>query len=212
MFGLKRKQLPTRTLDSIKPHCRICFIDDKKFEVIEILKRAGWLNTNRIKDVESLEQTDVKDAHILFVDVQGVGKKMGFADEGLGLIVALRNKYPHKKLIVYSAEEQQKITAFHQGMNLVNFRLKKDSDPYEFERLIEIYSLECFSADSCIDRITDIIRNDLGQSADKEKIKKALTKVYYGDSSDTEAIKKAFKVSNITAIVDIIKIFASIPS
>ena len=54
---------------------------------------------------------------------------MGFADEGLGLIVALREKYKYKKIIVYSAEEPQKIKAFHKGMNDADYRLAKDTDP-----------------------------------------------------------------------------------
>ena len=71
----KKKKLPERNLDNMKQISRLLFIDDKKFAVVDILIRAGWLNTQSIKDVESLDQTEIKDAHIIFVDIQGVGKK-----------------------------------------------------------------------------------------------------------------------------------------
>ena len=158
LFSRKNRQLPVRTLETIKPACKVCFIDDKNFNrVIDILKRDGWTNVSRIKDVEALEQQEIRDSHVLFVDIQGVGKKMGFADEGLGLIVALREKYKYKKIIVYSAEEPQKIKAFHKGMNDADYRLAKDTDPYEFERLLEIYAMECFSVEQCVERLYKII-------------------------------------------------------
>ena len=76
LFSRKNRQLPVRTLETIKPACKVCFIDDKNFNrVIDILKRDGWTNVSRIKDVEALEQQEIRDSHVLFVDIQGVGKK-----------------------------------------------------------------------------------------------------------------------------------------
>ena len=67
----------------------ILFIDDDiKFKVINILQTAGWQHTRIVKDVASLTDEAVKRAHILFVDINGVGKKLGFRDEGLGLAIA----------------------------------------------------------------------------------------------------------------------------
>lgn len=66
----------------MKQISRLLFIDDKKFAVVDILIRAGWLNTQSIKDVESLDQTEIKDAHIIFVDIQGVGKNYTFKMKG----------------------------------------------------------------------------------------------------------------------------------
>ena len=54
LFSRKNRQLPVRTLETIKPACKVCFIDDKNFNrVIDILKRDGWTNVSRIKDVEA---------------------------------------------------------------------------------------------------------------------------------------------------------------
>ena len=95
MWGfLKKEKLPKRSLDDIKNVARILFIDDHKFRLIDILKSGGWHNVQWIKDVDSLSITEVCDAHIILVDIQGVGKKMQFHDEGLGLTIALKEKYP----------------------------------------------------------------------------------------------------------------------
>ena len=101
----KKKTIPTPTLPELKQKTKILFVDDLKFNIIDSLKdKDGWRNIQRVADVESISQSEVCEAHIIFVDVQGVGKKLGFADEGLGLIVALKETYPEKKIVMYSSE------------------------------------------------------------------------------------------------------------
>jgi ActR/RegA family two-component response regulator len=113
----------------------ILFIDDDvKFQVVNILKRNGWTNTRIIKDVTSLEQPEVASANIFFVDIQGVGISLGFKDQGLGLVIALRKKYPYKKIVIYSAENAN---AFHSAFAQANERISKDADPYEFMEAVE---------------------------------------------------------------------------
>lgn len=105
IFSKKKQTLPKRNLNEIKNGCRVLFIDDQKFDIVDRLKnQEGWKNTTRIKDLDSISQTELVDAHIVLVDVQGVGKKMQCPDEGLGLIVAVKQKYPQKKVIMYSGE------------------------------------------------------------------------------------------------------------
>jgi protein gp37 len=86
----KKEKLPKRSLDDIKSVARILFIDDHKFRLIDILKAGGWHNVQWVKDVESLSITELSDSHIILVDIQGVGKKMQFHDEGLCLTIALK--------------------------------------------------------------------------------------------------------------------------
>ncbi len=74
-------KLPSRTIDEIKVVCRVLFIDDQKFNTVEILKKSGWRVT-RVKDIESIDSTEVRDCHIIFVDIRGVGRAMKFNDEG----------------------------------------------------------------------------------------------------------------------------------
>jgi len=134
----KKKAIPIPTVPELKQKTKILFVDDMKFNIVDSLKsKDGWRNIQRVSDVDSITQPEVSEAHIIFVDVQGVGKKLGFADEGLGLIVALKEAYPEKKVVMYSAESQGQVNAFHKAADLVDGRLKKRSSRYEFDSTIE---------------------------------------------------------------------------
>jgi len=124
------------SIESKKSRTKILFIDDEvKFKVVKILQAAGWIHTQLIKDVKSLDQIEVKESKIIFVDIQGVGKELDFKEEGLGLASALKEKYPHKKIIIYSAE--QKGDRFHKALRQVDDSISKDADPYQFQSLVE---------------------------------------------------------------------------
>lgn len=119
-----------------KSEVSILFIDDDvKFRVVSILKGHGWTTTRIIKDINSLEQSEVVAADIFFVDIQGVGKILQFKDEGLGLVVALKKRYPNKRVVIYSAESG--LNAFHPAFKAADDRISKDADPYEFIEVVE---------------------------------------------------------------------------
>ncbi len=199
--------LKEKNLDEIMSICKILFIDDKAFPLIDILKTTGWSNTKRIKDAESLEQIDIREAHILIVDIQGIGKKLKFKDEGLGLIIALKNKYPNKKIIVYSAEDQGKIQAFHPGIDVADKRLSKNSDPYQFQVVIEAYAKEAFSLSECVKRIQSQILKEFGNSIENEKILHNLNKIYLNKDYSIQNISKIFNLQNASNISSIIQLF-----
>lgn len=210
MFGIFKKnksKLPERSLEEIKRLCRLLFIDDRTFPVMEILKQAGWSNTQRIKDVESLDQPEIKEANILFVDIQGVGKKLKFQDEGLGLIIALKAKYPNKKIIAYSAEDQGQVQAFHQGINVADSRLSKHAEPYQFQFLVEKFAREAFSLNECVERIKQAILNEFGQSIETEELLKKLNKIQSKNDYSIEGVSKVFNLNNAASIANIIQLF-----
>jgi len=183
------------------------FIDDRNFPVVDIIKNAGWVSTKRIKDAESLEQIDIKEAHIIFCDIQGVGKKLRFKDEGLGLVIALKQKYPNKKVIVYSGEDQGRVEAFHKGLDVADGRLSKLADPYQFQLLVEKYSKESFSLSECIERIKSTVLKEFGTSIDTTGVYKQLSKLYkMKDYSDVN-IGKVFNLQNAASLASIIKLF-----
>ncbi|MEX9949523.1 hypothetical protein AB7X11_13500 [Providencia alcalifaciens] len=127
------------SIEEVQKKTHILFIDDKKFLVTDILISSGWNNTKSLKDVTSINQREIRDADIIFVDIQGVGIKMKFAEEGLGLAKALKEKYPKKNIIVYSAEQTG--NRFHETLKIVDDFLPKDADPYLFEEIIERFSM-----------------------------------------------------------------------
>ena len=129
------------TIDYKKKHLSILFIDDDtKFKVVKILKNAGWVNTSSVRDIKSLDDQIVKDTHIFFVDIQGVGLALQFNEEGLGLALALKNKYPSKKVVIYSAET--KGDRFHEALRKADSFLPKNAEPYEFQQIVEQYSAD----------------------------------------------------------------------
>ena len=128
-------------LDIRKKLTNILFVDDDtKFKIIKILNVAGWINTKIVKDVFNPDSDLVKNSHILFVDINGVGIKMGFTDEGLGLANYLKKKYPEKKIILYSTESAG--NRFHEALRNVDDFLYKNADPSEFQEIIEQFSAE----------------------------------------------------------------------
>ena len=128
------------SLDDHKNCTKILFIDDDvKFKVVKILTRSGWVHTKLIKDCETLDDISVVDAHILFIDVQGVGVSMGFSDEGLGLALAIKEKYKDKKVVIYSAETEG--DRFHEALRKADSFLAKNADPYQFQRLVEEFTV-----------------------------------------------------------------------
>ena len=114
MFSIftKQKSFPVRTIEQLKNSVEILFIDNEEFNLTKELKeKDGWKRIKCVTDIKSLSQPELKDAHILCVDIQGVGKELGLVDEGLGLIAAIHDNYPEKKIIMYSAEAQGPVDA-----------------------------------------------------------------------------------------------------
>lgn len=129
------------TQAELKDSVRVLFVDDDtRFKVAKILQNSGWTHTKLIKDVQTLNDTELVDAHIVFVDVQGVGKALGFSEEGLGLAAAIKRHFPNKKVVIYSAET--KGDRFHSALREADSFLAKNADPYEFQQLVEIFAEE----------------------------------------------------------------------
>lgn len=129
-----------RSLESYKNDTKILFIDDDaRFKVAKILAKSGWVYTKLIKDASTLDDSDIINANILFIDVQGVGVEMGFTDEGLGLALAIKEKYPEKKVVIYSAET--KGDRFHAALRRADSFLPKNADPYEFQKIVEDFTV-----------------------------------------------------------------------
>lgn len=132
----------TLTIDGIRAQTNILFIDDdKEFKIVPILKKAGWKNTSfhPNADVIDINSEKIQKSHIIFVDIKGVGKTM-YEDEGLGLVVDLKKKYPQKKVVIYSADPEHKI--FHEALNLADDKVQKNSQPAVFVSAIETLAEE----------------------------------------------------------------------
>jgi PleD family two-component response regulator len=122
--------------DKTKENTRILFVDDEhtKFKMVSIMKRAGWINTKSVKDIYDMDDHKIHESNVIFVDINGVGTTL-FEDQGLGLASALKEKYPDKKIVLYSAESTG--DRFHKALRAVDDCLPKNAEPYQFINLVE---------------------------------------------------------------------------
>jgi hypothetical protein len=121
--------------NGLKLSKHVLFIDDdSEFKIVSMLRKSGWKNVDIISDVKRIDQDKVKTADIIFIDIQGVGKAMEFQKEGLGLLKALKETYPNKKLVVYSAVAAHDI--FAEELEWADAKLRKTTELYEFQSTI----------------------------------------------------------------------------
>lgn len=212
MFWNRKKRIfPTRTIEQLKNSVNILFVDNEVFNLTtELKEKEGWRRLSVVPDISSLSQKELIDAHILCIDIQGVGKELGFNDEGLGLIVAIHEKYPEKKIIMYSAEAQGQIDAFHPAEGIVDERLRKSANRYQFETTIERLAQEAFCLDSCALTIKRVFSRELNVELSQEEIKTAIEKLYSTGKFDNNSICKAFNLNNVGSVASIISLLMSI--
>ena len=210
-WNRKKKIFPTRTIEQLKNSVNILFVDNEVFNLTTELKdKEGWRRLSVVPDISSLSQKELIDAHILCIDIQGVGKELGFNDEGLGLIVAIHEKYPEKKIIMYSAEAQGQIDAFHPAEGIVDERLRKSANRYQFETTIERLAQEAFCLDSCALTIKRVFSRELNVELSQEEIITAIEKLYSKGKFDNNSICKAFNLNNVGSVASIISLLMSI--
>ena len=130
-------------IDSMKSKVRILFIDDdKEYNMVKILKSDGWKHTETTEDIRGLDIPLVKRSDVFFVDINGVGKLLNCEYQGLDLAQMLKEKYPNKTVVIYSANENQH--AFHPAWDICDKRLEKNALPNQFEKIVEDHSLELY--------------------------------------------------------------------
>lgn len=129
------------SVDQIKNELKVIFVDDKKFNIVDLLRKSGWKQVTNKKDILDLDAPDIREAHVIFLDINGVGVAMGFRNQGMGLCGAIKRKYKDKKRVVlYSGETDGNI--FDNDAKMADDTLVKDSDLYQFTSLMEQYGKE----------------------------------------------------------------------
>ena len=171
----------------------------------QILVASGWKGTKTITDVDSLACPDLVEAHIVFVDITGVGVKLRFSAQGLGLVSALKEKYPQKKVVVYSAQTVG--DRFHKGLSDADERLAKNADPFEFETLVERFAKEMWSVDGIVERLQNVLFTDFGHDLSEEQIQALLVRVGKSGDWSSSSVAKVFNIANAGSIASIIQLF-----
>lgn len=116
-----------------KDNVNILFIDDLDMPVVESLKKAGY-KVKKVRDVKNIDDAEVKNAQIIFVDFDGVGKFVSPQHQGAGLVNELKIKYKDSKFIVlYTAQGSMPTdTTMNSLFNIADARMRKDSDVTDF--------------------------------------------------------------------------------
>lgn len=118
-----------------KGSVHVLFIDDQKFDNVDILREAGWKNTKAIKDIKAIDCPEVLAADVIFVDINGVGTSLFTKEQGLGVAVQIKTRYSEKCVVVYSAQPQE----LHKALSQVDAVLPKNAEPYEYISILENY-------------------------------------------------------------------------
>lgn len=117
----------------------ILFIDDLDMPVFENLKKAGY-RVRKIRDAKNIGDPEVKNAQIIFVDFDGVGKVISPIHQGAGLVKELKTECGDSKYIVlYTAQPTLPAdTTMRSLFDAADARLRKDSDVMDFTEQIRI--------------------------------------------------------------------------
>lgn len=129
------------SLQNLKKNTEILVIDDDEFIHLETLKASEYRIEHR-QDINSLN--DVAEYDIILCDIRGVGKFLNSEYQGAYLVKQIKDKYPNKIVIAYTANSYDpkfeeflhyadaifpKGTASEDWDSLLSKMLKELSDP-----------------------------------------------------------------------------------
>lgn len=192
IFSRHKRKFKKKSLPVLKDISRVLIIDDKQSDLIKPLEREGW-KVSQVRDIDCITNTALRDSHILCIDILGVGKKMSFPNEGLGLVTAIRAEYPGKRILLYSSVPSHDI--FDKAIDLVDKRLLKDGQPYPFVSAIQDLAGLAFDWDSCVSDVYQRFRDEIPDGMNEVEFNKKLRKCLRADGSiDVEKITKTVLV------------------
>ena len=188
LFNRHKRKFQKKALQDIKRIARVLIIDDRPSDLLKPLEKEGWRVT-QIRDVDRIDATPLHDAHILCVDILGVGKKMSFPNEGLGLVSAIRNEYPGKRILLYSSVSTHNL--FDEAVDLADRRLLREGQPYPFICAVQELAELAFDWSACVQDVYNRIRDELPEGMTVTQFDKRLRKCLTRDGKlDPEKIAK----------------------
>lgn len=113
--GIKEYRKPNRE------DVRILLIDNEPFSSLERLKRNNFIIT-QANDIENV--SFINEYEIVLLDIEGVAKSLSEKYQGAFLIKEIRNKYPHKIIVAYSAKTFD--ASYNEYFSYANFVFLKD--------------------------------------------------------------------------------------
>lgn len=201
--------LPKRVPRELKKYCRILFIDDDRdFKTIDIIRKDGWTHTSHIFDIEDLDAEVLRLAHIICLDIQGVGKALRFSKEGLGLLRVLKETYPYTAIIAYSAQSKGSIDVFDEDINKADKRLSKTTDPYQFILTLKNLAKNVLSYENCSLKIKEVLEKENDICKSEDEIKRMLNRLIGGEHYSN--VIKELNIPNNPSVLQIIESYTDI--
>lgn len=111
---------------------------------------------------------------------------------------------------MYSAEAQGQVDAFHPAEGVVDARLKKSANRYQFEMQLEELAQDAFCLDNCAIHIQRIFKRELNVDISVEDIKRDIERLYSKGKYDSKSICKVFNLSNVGSVSSIISLLLSL--
>lgn len=192
-----QKRFTQKSLPELKDKTRILFIDDEETALVSSLKDEGW-HVKYMDDLDRYNNSDLKDAHIVCIDIKGVGKKLKIPEEGLGLVRNIKDKYPEKRIILHSSYSSHDI--FDNAIDIVDKKIYKDGQTHPFDSAIQELSYKLFDWDTLIKEIYFKFKTEFGVDLTIEEFNKKMKSVVQNDEIDIDKILKitlaGIKVAN----------------
>lgn len=120
------------TLDKIKKHTSILIIDDEIFPYSDALRKHDF-SIEYKNDIQSLKDVEAYD--VILCDVKGVGKFLGSQYEGAYLVKQIKEKYPNKVVISYTANNYD--ATYHSYMEFADATVRKGTSIEEWSELLD---------------------------------------------------------------------------
>jgi hypothetical protein len=183
----KSKKFQKKSLPELKDKTRIVMIDDEETGLVDSLKGEGW-HIKYMADLDKYNNTDLKDAHIVCVDIKGVGVLLNIKEEGLGLVRNIKEKYPEKRIILCSSVNTHDI--FDDAIDLVDKKVYKDGQTHPFDSAIEELSYKLFDWDSLIKEVYFKFKSDFGVEISLDDFNTKMKTAIDGNEIDIDKILK----------------------
>lgn len=194
MFFRKKRVFRNLTLAEIKEKTRILFIDDQDVSgIIDYLAKSNWNCLTLLeKDFDTIDLPCIKDSHIICVDINSVGERLG-KNNGLDIVKSIKSHFQGKKIIIYSSQSTQNI--FHDAIDLADKKILKSAGDFEvFRDSIEELAKQIFSWDKMLEASYEQVKDSFREDISFDEYKKNLEKI---------SISKKFSVDKIASVLEV---------
>lgn len=120
-----------------KKNVKILFVDDEGYDT-ELLQNLGYLDIQKMYKYDKEDKMDNFEKYdIIFCDINGIAKDLGPVYQGAALAKLIKQTYPEKIVVIFSAKEQ--FLTFNKYYDYVDDVIFKNLPPAELASKIDQY-------------------------------------------------------------------------